>query len=74
MILVIIKCLFHLEIAYEDKNASTEIQQSLLNDSFTMHTSCSVVRDVYNHSEIQSKTLLNLQLFLCIVSSQMEAE
>ena len=74
MILVIIKCLFHLEIAYENKNASTEIQQSLLNDSFTMHTSCSVVRDVYNHSEIQSKTLLNLQLFLCIVSSQMEAE
>ena len=74
MILVIIKCLFHLEIAYENKNASTEIQQSLLNDSFTMHTSCSVVRDVYNHSEIQSKTLLNLQLFLCVVSSQMEAE
>ena len=74
MILVIIKCLFHLEIAYENKNASTEIQQSLLNDSFTMHTSCSVVRDVYNHSEIQSKTLLNLQLFLCIVSRQMEAE
>ena len=74
MILVIIKCLFHLEIAYENKNASTEIQQSLLNDSFTMYASCSIVRYVYNHSEIQSKTLLNLQLFLCIVSRQMEAE
>ena len=74
MILVIIKCLFDLEITYENKNASTEIQQSLLNDNFTMHTSCSIVRCVYNHIEIQSKTLLNLQLFLCIVSRQMEAE
>ena len=74
MILVIIKCLFHLEIAYENKNASTEKQQSLLSDSFTMHTSCSIVRYVYNHSEIQSKTLLNLQLFFCIISRQMEAE
>ena len=72
--LVIIKCLFDLEITYENKNASTEIQQSLLNDNFTMHTSCSIVRCVYNHIEIQSKTLLNLQLFLCIVSRQMEAE
>ena len=74
MILVIIKCLFHLEIAYENKNASTEKQQSLLSDSFTMHTSWSIVRYVYNHSEIQSKTLLNLQLFFCIISRQMEAE
>ena len=74
MILGITKCLFDLEITYENKNASTEIQQSLLNDNFTMHTSCSIVRCVYNHIEIQSKTLLNLQLFLCIVSSQMEAE
>ena len=41
--LVIIKCLFDLEITYENKNASTEIQQSLLNDNFTMHTSCSIV-------------------------------
>ena len=29
MILVIIKCLFDLEITYENKNASTEIRQSL---------------------------------------------
>ena len=74
MILVIIKCLFDLEITYENKNASTEIQRSLLNDNFTMCPSCSIVRCVYNHIEIQSKTLLNLQLFLCIVSRQMEAE
>ena len=74
MILGLIKCFFDLEITYENKNASTEIQQSLLNDNFTMHTSCSIVRCVYNHIEIQSKTLLNLQLFLCIVSRQMEAE
>ena len=74
MILVIIKCLFDLEITYENKNASTKIQQSLLNDNFTMHTSCSTVRCVYNHTEIQNKTLLNLQLFLYFVSRQMEAE
>ena len=74
MILGIIKYLFDLEITYKNKNASTEIQQSLLNDNFTMHTSCSIVTCVYNHIEIQSKTLLNLQLFLCIVSSQMETE
>ena len=55
MILVIIKCLFDLEITYE--NALTEIQESLLNDDFTMHTSCSIVRCVYNHIEIQSKTV-----------------
>ena len=36
MILVIIKCLFDLEIANENKNASIEIQKSLLNDNFTM--------------------------------------
>ena len=74
MILVIIKYLFDLEITYENKNVSTEIQRSLLNDNFTMRPSCSIVRCVYNHIEIQSKTLLNLQLFLCIVSRQMEAE
>ena len=56
------------------KNASTEIQHSLLNDNFTMQTSYSIVRCMYNHIQIQSKTLLNLQLFLCIVSGQMEAE
>ena len=60
MILVIIKCLFDLEITYENKNASIEIQQSLLNDNFTMQATCYVVRSVYNHIEIQSKTLLNL--------------
>ena len=64
MILVIIKCLFDLEITYENKNASIEIQQSLLSDNFTMQASWSIVRYVYNHIEIQSKTLLNLQLFL----------
>ena len=74
MILVIIKCLFDLEITYENKNASIEIQQSLLSENFTMHSSCSIVKCVYNDIEIQSKTLLNLQLFLCIVSRQMEVE
>ena len=74
MILGIIKRFFYLEITYENNNASTEIQQSLLNDNSTMHTSCSIVRCVYNYIEIQSKTLLNLQLFLCIVSRQLEAE
>ena len=74
MILAIIKCLFDLEITYENKNASIEIQQSLLNDNFTMQASCSIIRCVYNHIEIHSKTLLNLNLFLCIVSRQMEAE
>ena len=39
MILVIIKCLFDLEITYENKNASIEIQQSLLSDNFTMQAS-----------------------------------
>ena len=63
MILVIIKCLFDLEITYENKNASIEIQQSLLSDNFTMQASWSIVRYVYNHIEVQSKTLLNLQLF-----------
>ena len=56
------------------KNASIEIQHSLLNDTFTMQRSCCIVRCVYNHTEIQSKTLLNLQLFLCIVFRQMEAK
>ena len=74
MILAIIKCLFDLEITYENKNASIEIQQSLLNDNFTMQATCSIIRCVYNHIEIHSKTLLNLNLFLCIVSRQMEAE
>ena len=74
MILVITKCLFDLEITSENNNASTGIQQSLLNGNFTTHASSSIVRSAYNHIEIQSKTLLNLQLFLCIVSSQMEAE
>ena len=74
MILVIIKCLFDVEITYENKNASPEIQKSLLNDNFMMHASCSIVRSLYNHIEIQSKTLLNLQLFLCIVFRQMETE
>ena len=74
MILGIIKCLFDLEVTYENKNASTEMQQSLLNDNFTMHTSCSIVRCVNGHIEIQSKTLLNFQLFLCIASRQMEAK
>ena len=64
MILVIIKCLFDLEITYENKNASIEIQQSLLSDNFIMQASWSIVRYVYNHIEIQSKTLLNLSLFL----------
>ena len=64
MILVIIKCLFDLEITYENKNASIEIQQSLLSDNFTMQASWSIVRYVYNHIEIQSKTLLNLSLSL----------
>ena len=36
MILVIIKCLFDLEITNKNKNASIEIQKSLLNDNFTM--------------------------------------
>ena len=63
MILVIIKCLFDLEITYENKNASIEIQQSLLSDNFTMQASWSIVRYVYNYIEVQSKTLLNLQLF-----------
>ena len=49
MILVIIKRLFDLEITYENKNASIEIQQSLLNDNFTMQASCSITRCVYNH-------------------------
>ena len=60
MILVIIKCLFDLEITCENKNASIEIQQSLLNDNFTIQASCYIVRCVYNHNEIQSKTLSNL--------------
>ena len=37
MILGIIKYLFDLEITYKNKNASTEIQQYLLNDNFIMH-------------------------------------
>ena len=64
MILGIIKRFFYLEITYENKNASTEIQQSLLNDNFTMHTSCSIVRCVYNHIDIQSKTLSKLAAVL----------
>ena len=55
------------------KNASIEIH-SLLNDNFPMQTSCSIVRCEYNNIEIQSKTLLSSQLFLCIISRQMEAE
>ena len=74
MILAIIKRLFDLEITYENKNASIEIQQSLLNDNFTMQASCSITRCVYNHIEIHSNTLLNLKLFLCFVSRQIEAE
>ena len=58
MTLVITKWLFDVEIIYENNNTSTEMQQSLLNDNFTMHASCSIiVRCVYNHIEIQSKTL-----------------
>ena len=39
MILVIIKCLFDLQIIYENKNASIKILQSLLTDNFTMQAS-----------------------------------
>ena len=62
--------LFDLEITYENKNTSIKIQQSLLIDNFTMQASCFIV----NHIEIQSKTLLNSQLFLYIVSRQIKAE
>ena len=74
MILVIIKCLFDLQIIYENKNAWIKILQSLLTDNFTMQASYFIGWCVYNHIEIQSKTILNLQLFLCIVSRQMEVE
>ena len=58
--MVIIKCLFDLEIIYEMKNSWSEIKQSLLNDNFTMQESCYIVKCVYNHIEIQGKTLLNM--------------
>ena len=43
MVLVTVKCLFDLALTYENKNVSIEIQPSLLNDSFTMQASCSIV-------------------------------
>ena len=48
--------------------------KSLLHDNFTMLARCYIVWYVYNHIEIQNNTHLNLLPFLCIVSTQMEAE
>ena len=70
MVLAIINCVFDFAIIYMRlKNTSIKIQQLSVNDNFTMlRQSCSVDRCDYNYIEIQSKTILNLQLFVSIVS------
>lgn len=69
MILAIIKGFFDFVIIHMRlKNASIKIEQLSVNDNFTMlKQSCFKDRCEYNHIEIQSKTILNLQLFECIV-------